>query len=303
MQLHAAIIRMFMPCLRLAVTFTCVCRAIFLPARNTAAHHQRKNFAVKHVIGYLLAAILICALSGCANVASTESSAAGEGVLTGTVGYRERVALPPDATVEVWMLDVSPGIQILPIIAEVTVPTQGRQVPIPFELRYDPGRVLPDRSYAVKTVIRAAGRTLFTLDEGQRVITQGHPHNVALWLKSVIAETAGGSESLWGTQWRLEDLAGEGVLDRVEATLEFVAPGKVAGRGSCNQFFGSATIKGSSLTFGPLGATRMACVEAINRQESKYLQALERAERYAQEGSALFVYSKGVEKPLRFVRK
>ena len=258
---------------------------------------------MKHGIGYLLAAGLIGVLGGCVNVASIEPSVAGEGVLTGTVGYRERVALPPDATVEVWMLDVTPSIQTLPIIAETTIPTQGRQVPIPFELRYDPGRVFPGRSYAVKAVILAGGRMLFTLDEGQRVITQGHPHNVALWLKSVGAEATGGSESLWGTQWRLEDLAGEGVLDRVEATLEFVAPGKVAGRGSCNQFFGSATIKGSSLTFGPLGATRMACVEAINRQESKYLQALERAERYTLQGTTLFVYSKGIEKPLRFVRK
>ena len=38
-------------------------------------------------------------------------------------------------------------------------------------------------------------------------------------------------------------------------------------------------------------------------QETKYLRALEGAERFAIEGTTLTVYSQGLDKPLRFVKK
>jgi hypothetical protein len=48
-----------------------------------------------------------------------------------------------------------------------------------------------------------------------------------------VGDTGAAAEpgGLQGTTWRLEDLGGAGVLDGAEATLEFPAAGKVAGRG------------------------------------------------------------------------
>jgi heat shock protein HslJ len=66
---------------------------------------------------------------------------------------------------------------------------------------------------------------------------------------------------LRGSAWRLEDLGGAGVVDRVEATLEFTEDGKVGGSGSCNRFFGTVEISGQSMKLGP-GSTRKSCVEA-----------------------------------------
>jgi heat shock protein HslJ len=114
------------------------------------------------------------------------------------------------------------------------------------------------------------------------------------------SESAGG---LVGTVWRLEDLGGDGVLDRVEATLEFPEEGRAAGNGSCNRFFGPVRIERESISFGALGSTRMACAEPVGNQEAKYLEALQGAERFALDGSTLSIYSKGMEKPLRFTRK
>ena len=107
---------------------------------------------------------------------------------------------------------------------------------------------------------------------------------------------------IWGTAWVLEDLGGAGVLDRVPTTLEFPAQGKVAGRGSCNRFFGTVAISGESIKFGAMGATRMSCGEAADLQESKYLKALGGAERFVIDGSVLLIYAKGMDKPLRFTR-
>jgi heat shock protein HslJ len=108
--------------------------------------------------------------------------------------------------------------------------------------------------------------------------------------------------SLWGSEWVLEDLAGDGVVDRAQATLAFPQTGRVAGKGTCNRFSGTAEINVSNLKFGPLASTRMACPEALMNQESKYLAALQDAERFEIQDSTLLVYCKGLEKPLRFTK-
>jgi putative lipoprotein len=248
---------------------------------------------------------LVLVLAGCAAHRTNDRGPADtEGVVRGTVAYRERVALPPDAVVEVWMTDASPMNLAVPVIAETTVQPRGRQVPLPFELRYDPGRIESDHGYGVKAVIRSGGRILFQSQAVSPAITKGNPRQVELWLVRAADDTggeAGGAAGLGGTAWRLEDLGGAGVLDNVEATLEFPETGKVAGRGSCNRFFGEVEISGQSIGFGALGSTRMSCVEAVMNQEAKYLKALEGAERFMLDGSMLLIYSKGMDQPLRFM--
>jgi heat shock protein HslJ len=133
-----------------------------------------------------------------------------------------------------------------------------------------------------------------------------------LLLASVAAGCAGNSpgdsapggppDQLWGTSWLLEDIGGAGVIDYAQATLEFPEAGKVADRGSCNRFFGSVQVTGRSIAVGPLGTTRMAGAEAVMNQETKYLKALQSAERYELDGAFLLVHAKGMERPLRFTR-
>ena len=112
---------------------------------------------------------------------------------------------------------------------------------------------------------------------------------------------------LAGTEWILEDLGGNGVLDDVQASLvfpkEFPSEGKISGNGSCNSFSGSATIVDGVISIGPLATTRMACVPAVNDQESRFLQALQSAERLEYNGPFLFLYAKGLDHPLRFIKK
>jgi heat shock protein HslJ len=112
------------------------------------------------------------------------------------------------------------------------------------------------------------------------------------------------SPGLSGTKWRLGELAGLRAIPGVEATLEFLEEGKVAGRASCNRFLGTVEISGESIKFGPLASTKMACVDdAANAQERKYLEALQAAERFAFEGPVLLVYSRATDRPLRFARR
>jgi len=115
---------------------------------------------------------------------------------------------------------------------------------------------------------------------------------------------AAAAPSLVGSAWRLKDLGEAAAIPGVEATLEFPAAGRAAGRGSCNRFFGTVEISGESIRFGPLAATKMACLDAAsNAQETKYLESLQAVERFEFDGPALLLYPRGGGAPLRFVRK
>jgi putative lipoprotein len=107
---------------------------------------------------------------------------------------------------------------------------------------------------------------------------------------------------VWNTAWRLTDLGGDRVIDDVEATLEFPEQGRVVGRGTCNRFFAIVAVEGETIRFSGIGSTRMACAEPLASQESKYLKALESAERFAIEGDELVIHSSVLPQPLRFTR-
>lgn len=253
-----------------------------------------------------VATLAACTGNGPTEVQVTSASPTPSATaVTGTVAYRERMALPPDATVDLWITDIGPGLVAQVILAQATVRADGRQVPLPFEVRVDPSRVQPDRPYGLRAVITAGGQTWFETREPVPVLTQGAPATVAVMLTRAAGggeAAAGAAPNLVGTRWRLDDLAGAGVVANAEATLEFPEAGRVAGRGSCNRFFGAVTITGTAIQFGTIGATQMACPDPIGAQESRYFAALRGAERLTLDGDTLQLFGAGTAAPLRFSR-
>ncbi len=108
--------------------------------------------------------------------------------------------------------------------------------------------------------------------------------------------------SLTGTEWRLEALGDSAVMERSQATLAFPEAGRVAGNGSCNRFFGSVRMAQGQIGFGQLASTKMACMGPANGQETRYLAALQKAERYEVQGRTLLIHVQDMNQPLRFVR-
>jgi len=105
--------------------------------------------------------------------------------VTGTVSYRERIALPPAATIRVQLVDVSRADAPADVLGEQVIEAAGRQVPFAFEIPYDPARIDERMSYAVQARIEDGGRLLFISDQHYSVITRGAPTTVNLLLKSV----------------------------------------------------------------------------------------------------------------------
>jgi len=96
--------------------------------------------------------------------------------LTGTVTYRERVALPPEARLTVRISDVSLADAAAPVIAEVEMATEGKQVPLAFTLDYDPARITSRGSYAVSArIVDGSGQLIWITDTRTDLPPPGTP--------------------------------------------------------------------------------------------------------------------------------
>ena len=107
------------------------------------------------------------------------------GVVSGTVTYLQRMALPPTAVIDVQLQDVSKADAPATLIAEQKITAEGKQVPIPFELKFDPAKIDEKHQYAVSARITVEGQLWFVSDTTYPVVTQGHPSKVDLTLKQV----------------------------------------------------------------------------------------------------------------------
>ena len=101
------------------------------------------------------------ALSACASTAPAERTIA----VTGSVTYRERIALPPTAQIEVTLADVSLADAPSRTLASQRFGAEGKQVPFAFALTVDRADLDPRHSYAVSARITDAdGKLMFITD-------------------------------------------------------------------------------------------------------------------------------------------
>jgi putative lipoprotein len=98
--------------------------------------------------------------------------------------YRERIAVPPGAKLEVLLLDVSRADAPSETLGSVTLSDIG-QPPYPFEISYRPEQIIESHTYVVQARLTHEGRLLFITDQAYPVITRGHPNEVRLMLKRV----------------------------------------------------------------------------------------------------------------------
>ena len=105
--------------------------------------------------------------------------------LTGVVTYRQRIALPPNAVVRVTLTDVSLQDVAAKVLTEIEVPTDGRQVPIPFRLAYWPERIEATHTYSVRAQIVVDGALFMTSTTSYPVITRGAPTKLTIVVQPV----------------------------------------------------------------------------------------------------------------------
>lgn len=134
-------------------------------------------------------AVVTLAAVACAPGNPKPVAAEARPVVRGQASYRERIALLPGAVFEATLEDVSrPGAK-----AEVLGTFRNEdpgQVPIRFEIPYDPAKIDERHTYAVRARILKGDTLGFTTDKVYPVLTQGNGSEVDLLLVRV--RSAGG---------------------------------------------------------------------------------------------------------------
>lgn len=102
--------------------------------------------------------------------------------VSGTITYKQRIALPPGAVITVKLADVSKQDIAATIISTQTITTTGEQVPIPFQLEYDPTQIMPNYTYAVQARIELNGKLMFISTTTNIVINNGKTSGVDIML-------------------------------------------------------------------------------------------------------------------------
>lgn len=120
----------------------------------------------------------------------------------------------------------------------------------------------------------------------------------ALGALLLIGVALASSGELEGRTWVVTELVVDGTaVAPVEGTVITATfeDGAISGIASCNNYFGSYTVDGDSLTFGPLGSTLMFCEGLVQDQETAYLTLLSQVDAYTVDGDTLTLRSGGAD--------
>ena len=132
--------------------------------------------------------VALLALAGVfAVVPGTASAgdAAAAGKVTGFVSYENNDDLSPTAVLTVKLVDISRADAPADVVAQQVIQTSGLQVPIAYEVDYDPSKIDPSHRYAIQARIDDQGSLQYTSDRVYPVLTQGAKDTVSIELTQV----------------------------------------------------------------------------------------------------------------------
>ena len=103
-----------------------------------------------------------------------------------------------------------------------------------------------------------------------------------------------------GPTWRLVAF-GDGTAPAGEITVSF-ADGGLSGSAGCNRYFGGYVRDGAELATSDIGSTRRMCEPPLMEQERRFLDAMQEATRWAEQGDRLALSDVAGDVLLQFER-
>ncbi|WP_050602916.1 YbaY family lipoprotein [Ruegeria sp. 6PALISEP08] len=227
------------------------------------------------------------------------SNVAIAGTVAGNATYRERIAVPPDATLFVELQDIS--------LADAPAVTLAAQryaltgVPAQFELTYDDALIKDGYRYAVRASVMQGQKLLFTTDTNYPVLTNGAENTADLLMVQVQHQDAAMLEN---TEWVASGLNGAPIETEKRPELAFGQSGTFSGSGGCNRFSGQAEISANRIEFPDnMAATLMACPPPMDEVERQFLKAMQSVTTFAMQGNALALLDADGEPVIKLTRK
>ncbi|WP_297104436.1 META domain-containing protein [uncultured Devosia sp.] len=218
------------------------------------------------------------------------TAALAAATINGTVTYRERIGLPPNAWLRVTLVDLS---TMTPVVgASAGIPAKG-QVPIRFVLNVEAQLDDAAGAYGLAAEISSADQVLFR-SSAPYPVALGHDMPTAITVYPVPKQALPpeppiptAPAELVNTLWTVTSIGGRPVTGSRAPTLSIAADNRAGGFGGCNNYFTEASFEGTKLHFGPAAATRMACEASVTELETDYFTALSAVAFYELDGPAL----------------
>lgn len=264
----------------------------------------------------ILLSIFLVSLAGCSpKEATTSSSVEASMQITGEAFYRERIAVPPIAQVEIILEDVSRADAPAKIIGSQTITNAG-QPPYAFSIDYQPSELVANHRYNLRARLSVNGELLFITDQAYPVFVEGQENQTQLLMRRVerqsppAATTEQETESstevtsdFANTYWKLVSLNGQEVTvsqHQREPHLVFASDMRVSGSDGCNNIAGSYSLNGNQINLGQMISTQKACIEG-GEQAHAFTVALSAIYSYQIQGDTLELTDKNDAVIARFV--
>lgn len=214
------------------------------------------------------------ALSSALALAISALSMAGE--VTGTVGYRERIALPPNSIITVRLEDATRVDAPAALISESKFVSGRNQVPFSFKLPYVDSAVQRNLQYFVRATIHSNGQLIYTSTEAYPVINNG-VKKVDIRLMRVAAS------GLSSGKWTLTELNGKQAKSNGKGGpfVQFNSEkGELSSNTGVNGMGGNFSLTGNKLTIKPGAQTMMAGSPEMMEQERAFVNMLKATDGY-----------------------
>ncbi|MFI3272226.1 MAG: META domain-containing protein [Pseudomonadota bacterium] len=235
---------------------------------------------------------------------------AAMGILHGSLFYRERMMLPPDAVAVIMLQETSRADAPAIILSSIAI-GGANHTPLAFQIPYNKEDILHGHRYSLRAYIMSQGTMLFSTTNAYPVLRRAqteNPASVDMLLHRVMSyeesQENSGHTPLQNTYWALESLhsqAAEHFVGQEIPHLVLAADGKSSGSDGCNRFFGTYTTHEHRITLQPGGSTMMLCPHG-DKQAANFMSTLYESTAYDITDQTLTLL-RGKDVVARFVAK
>lgn len=233
------------------------------------------------------------ALALAALLVSAMPALADKLTLSGEVTYRERIALPPGASLSVGLVDLAAP-QTPRIAAKAALASPG-EVPLNFNLNFDDTVLVDGASYGIVAEISGEDGAVWFRNAEPYAVDPRAPAGPILVIVSFTGQTDAAATgapppAILDVTWVADSIGGNPTSPNVQSSLSIAADMRAGGRGGCNSWFAQAALapNDGALVFSAVAATRMACLsDAATAQETAWFAALAATRLYRLDGDKL----------------
>lgn len=237
-------------------------------------------------------------------VAVTPAAQAEPGTLEVTVTFRERIALPSDAQLDVRLLGVSRTDNRAILVASQRFAITG--VPKTVAIAYDHEIIIDQMNYVVSAAIWSGDNLIFRTRERHQVLGEADNDDVEilLFMKEDAGEATAPPRSITGIRWTATEVRGVPWTTDDPATLTIDDDMNFSIFGGCNRFRGELTVIDGEIAFPEnFAGTLMACPNDVEAQERTFLEALGQVSGYVRYGAGLVMIDASGEVLLHFAEQ